>query len=683
MTALRPPRNFWETPYITVKVDGFEAANSAIVRVTDKSLGLTLERLDGKHVTFYIPREPVQGFDYGLIFKRYEVVRITDIAYELEREATGTVPYGGGRLFLVNDPGHGADGTVPCGLSGNPIRLGTDVDKPIHNSCMIVAFGSGSPQWGVYFHEMGHDFLLGGGSKVAQFFSGSKGWVYSEALATALGMYVAKTLEAKQSLFNIPDDILENIKNSVWHFGQTPSLNEYLRRGARYDDITPDILDEIIDIICTRYGYDSLRRFFSLLLPRDAPFTFTLDSDAKQATLFVAAMSAATGADLRREFKQWGFPVDDEFYVAIWSEVNQLVNPAPVKVGFTLRVNLPTPSPALWVKVDSDNRSVSSATFRLLGGNHSVQVPAQFYDGGVLYIFNRWSDGSTENPRSLVLTGDLNLTALYVVQVLVRVDSNYSSVKGGGWVTKGELVTVGVNATVVDHGNGTRRVFSGWLLNNSLFSRQPIVSFTATEGIHLVAYWDTEYEVQVVSSLTPAFGSGWYRKGDTVRVGLEGLREGYYYASDEKVRYRFEGWGVRRGDVSAPEAPSFSFSVSGPVVVEARFGPPEYLVCIDSACSYYREGYTIPPGQDVPELGGLFVRMFEGYIDANGKSLGRSFTVNGPISATSAYRVEANLPLLTAMLLAALVLLITLSRLRAWQKPGTKVKGLEVGRRLC
>jgi len=131
---------------------------------------------------------------------------------------------------------------------------------------------------------------------------------------------------------------------------------------------------------------------------------------------------------------------------------------------------------------------------------------------------------------------------------------------------------------------------------------------------------------------------------------LEGLKDGYYYSPDEKIRYRFEGWEVRKGNVSAPEASSFSFSVSGPVVVEARFGPPEYLVCIDSTCNYYREDYVVPTGQDVPELCSLLVSRFEGYTDPSGNSLGKSFTVNRPISATSAYRVKVNLPLLTAIL---------------------------------
>ncbi|PLJ77215.1 DUF7577 domain-containing protein [Infirmifilum sp. SLHALR2] len=205
---------------------------------------------------------------------------------------------------------------------------------------------------------------------------------------------------------------------------------------------------------------------------------------------------------------------------------------------------------------------------------------------------------------------------------------------------------VGVNDTVYEAVNDTLTVSPG--------------------GKAVFRYTAAKFYVAVLSSLAPALGSGWYRRGDEARVGLEGLKDGYYYASDGSVRCRFEGWEVRKGNFSVPAAPSFSFSVSGPLVLEARFGPPEYRVCIDSACGYYEPGHVVPPRQDIPELGGLLVRRFEGYIDPSGNSLGRSFTVDGPVQAISTYRVEVNLLLLAAILvvLALLVIAVVLKSMR-------------------
>ncbi len=326
VTAVKTPQAFWETPYIAGSADGIQATNAAVIRVTDNSLGITLLPFIGKHITFYVPKEPIQGFDYQRIFREWDVLRITDLAYEIIYNVTDFRPFNGGIQFLVNDPGHGADGTVPCGLSGNPIRLGTDVDKPVHDSCMIVAWDKGYPQWGVYFHEMGHNFL-GSGVKIWQFMPGlPSDWVYSEGLATALGMYTAKALQKYSFRFGIPQKILDNIISSVWHFGSTPDLDQYLSKGARYSDMTPSVLDDMIDVICSRYGYESLYRFYSLFLSRDVPFNFTVDSETKQATLFVAALSVAVKHDLRTQFKSWGFPIDNIFYEEIIGEVTELIN---------------------------------------------------------------------------------------------------------------------------------------------------------------------------------------------------------------------------------------------------------------------------------------------------------------------------------------------------------------------
>jgi hypothetical protein len=558
VTAIRPPKTFGETPVISAKVDGFTVPNAAIVRVTRDNLGLTMRALPGKHVVFYIPEQPVQGFDYQKIFRDYDVVRLTDIAYELESEATGVVPYGGSTLFLVSDPGH-EDGTVPCGLSGNPIRLGSSVDKPA--SCMISCGGTGFPAWFVYFHEMGHDFTLEG-VKPAQFFFGgaSHTAVYVEGLATALAMYVAKMIEERASIYNISRNIVDNVV-TLWHFGSTPSLNRYVSSGAHYDNMDPDVLDEMIDVICTRYGYDSLFKFYSLFLPRDVPFTFTIDSDAKQATVFVAALSAATGADLRPQFREWGFPIDDEFYAKIWDEVYRLVN----QRVHTLTVSFPEPSPVFWVKVDNANRSGSQVVLRLPEGKHNLYVPAQIQAGGLRYIFEGWSDGSPANNRTIELAGDLNLTARYTLQVRVTVSTISGEATLSGWYEAGRNLTVTVQETILDYGNGTRRVFKGWYENGSLLTSEPRLSIVADKPRIVVASWETEYEVKVLSDKGEASGTGWYKAGTRATATVSPTR----ISRDPFTDYVFEGWKIDSEIVSS--SPCYTFEVKTPITLIASW----------------------------------------------------------------------------------------------------------------
>ena len=328
VTAYRPPQSFYETPYITAFLDGVPSHNATIVRVTQDSLGLTLLLLEQTNIVFYIP-EQIGTFNYLQIFNDYDVARITNLAYQLEEELMGIRPFYGDVQFLVNDPGHGADDTVPCGISGNPIRLGTDVDKYPHNSCLIVAYPPATPQWGIYFHEMGHNFTWAS-VRFAQLVSGSNvdnsNFSYSEGLATAMGMYAAKMMQKRAERYEISAETLNTILPSVWHFGNTPDLDAYVNNGANYSQINPSILDDIIMVLADEYGYEILYRFFSIFLPSDAPLPYVIDSDAKQATFFVAAMNAATGTDLRTRFlNEWGFPLDDSFYDQIYLQVEQIV----------------------------------------------------------------------------------------------------------------------------------------------------------------------------------------------------------------------------------------------------------------------------------------------------------------------------------------------------------------------
>jgi len=328
VTAHRPPQYFGETPSIYAHVDGVLAPNASVIRVTTDTLGLDLFALEQPNVVFYIP-EQIGSFNYRQVFTDYDVARVTDIAYQLvEEELVGLPPFDGGVQFLVNDPGHGADGTVPCGLSGNPIRLGTDVDKPVHNSCLIVAYPPAIPQWGVYFHEMGHNFT-GASLCFALFTSGSdvsnSNFSYGEGLASIAGMYAAIKMQERQNELGISQTILDQIL-PIYHLDATPDLDHYVQNGAHYSQLTPSVVYDIVLKLAQIHGSRIIYRFYSAFLPSNQGYPFPIASDAHQATFFVAAMSAATGQDQRARFRDnWGFPLDEAFYDQIYPQVERMV----------------------------------------------------------------------------------------------------------------------------------------------------------------------------------------------------------------------------------------------------------------------------------------------------------------------------------------------------------------------
>jgi len=101
----------------------------------------------------------------------------------------------------------------------------------------------------------------------------------------------------------------------------------------------------------------------------------------------------------------------------------------------------------------------------------------------------------------------------------------------------------------------------------------------------------------------------------------------------------------------------------------------KYLVCIDNSCSYFEKGSTIPAQQDIPTLGGLIIKRFEGYIDNYGNNLGKSVVVNGSLTLSSVYKEELNLPLLSVIIVIVLVpLFVIISKIKIGKGSGTIVK---------
>jgi len=342
VTALSPPVSFGDTPGIHAILDGVYSNNASIVRVTQTTLGLTPSAHPGGNVDFWFPPE-VTGHDYAQIYVDHDIGQITDWAYDFELELTEVVTFRGDTQFLVNDLGHGTDGTVPCGLSGNPVRLGTDVDKTVHNSCFIVAFPPETPQWGVYFHEMGHNCTWQS-RKFANFAnagSSNSNFTFSEGLATACGIYVAQRLDDESGTLGISESAVAQIKQSVGYFNTWNHLADYVTAGADYSSIDPNILDDMLSTLAHEYGFESLYRFYSLFLSQHEGLPIGISSDTEQATVFIAAMSIATGADLRSRFHDdWGFPLDNAYYAQIYAYVRRLV----LQRGPEVRITEGTPA---------------------------------------------------------------------------------------------------------------------------------------------------------------------------------------------------------------------------------------------------------------------------------------------------------------------------------------------------
>jgi subtilisin family serine protease len=135
--------------------------------------------------------------------------------------------------------------------------------------------------------------------------------------------------------------------------------------------------------------------------------------------------------------------------------------------------------------------------------------------------FKQWSTGSTDKTLRITYDGSMaSFVALYDVEYKVSVDSDYREVQGDGWYLKGSQATLAVNP-IHDHGNSTRRTFSGW--TGSVVSSSNRMTLTVDSPKHLTLNWKKQYELMADNLYNLSFSRGWFDEGSKVVVTAQSL----------------------------------------------------------------------------------------------------------------------------------------------------------------
>ncbi|MEM2945619.1 MAG: NosD domain-containing protein [Thermoproteota archaeon] len=191
------------------------------------------------------------------------------------------------------------------------------------------------------------------------------------------------------------------------------------------------------------------------------------------------------------------------------------------------------------------------------------------HGNGTRRVFKGWfEDGSLisgEQSFSITVDKPRAIFAAWRKEYEVNAHSDWATVTGSGWCEAGETMTITVGQTLIDHGNGTRRVFKGWFKDGSLAGSEQVLTLTVNEPEKIVARWDTEYEVAVASETGSVAGSGWYAAGETATVSISQTQTG----KDFLANYVFEGWRTDGNIVST--SPTYSFTVDKPVRLVASW----------------------------------------------------------------------------------------------------------------
>jgi Tol biopolymer transport system component/ribosomal protein L40E len=142
-------------------------------------------------------------------------------------------------------------------------------------------------------------------------------------------------------------------------------------------------------------------------------------------------------------------------------------------------VSDPTIGSAVWqpqkqymrISVSSNLSGISSVSVdgeMLVGGmnfswrrgeSHVISVESVVLgqNNGTRYRFAGWSDGVNATTRTVIATRDMVLSARYVRQYLLSVQSEHGKTTGSGWYDEGTIAYAGVNPA------GTEDVFYTWM----------------------------------------------------------------------------------------------------------------------------------------------------------------------------------------------------------------------------
>lgn len=179
-------------------------------------------------------------------------------------------------------------------------------------------------------------------------------------------------------------------------------------------------------------------------------------------------------------------------------------------------------------------------------GHIEIAVGKNYTTGDTKYLFNRWSEGTTESTWIGNVVNDLTLRALYNVMYRIDVYSEYGNTYGSGWYPKGTSVTVGVEETSISINPLIYKKFSGW--SGDISANNPTITIVVDSPKTVSAVWVDDYLYLYMFLGVVAIGGGTsgtifflYRKGKVFKkyrgppeaeeeVGLE-----EYFMIEEEV----------------------------------------------------------------------------------------------------------------------------------------------------
>lgn len=200
---------------------------------------------------------------------------------------------------------------------------------------------------------------------------------------------------------------------------------------------------------------------------------------------------------------------------------------------------------------------------------------------GSQYIFSSWSDGGDETRSYIVPGTNEELTITFIKQHYLSLDTPHGNPKGEGWYNHNQDASFSV--TTPDVKNTTRYLFKSW--GGDYSGTDPSGSVIMNMPKTITASWDTQYYLEINSSLGNPQGQGWYDANTEAPFSLSSPIQ------VNKTKYIFDHWS---GDISS-SATSGSLVMDDAKIINAHW-ITQYYVSLSEQPDEGGDVTPSPPG---------------------------------------------------------------------------------------
>jgi hypothetical protein len=272
------------------------------------------------------------------------------------------------------------------------------------------------------------------------------------------------------------------------------------------------------------------------------------------------------------------------------------------------------------------------------------------HGNGTRRIFTSWiNDASGTNyAQSDPIAMDSSKTAIasWKTEYYLSVVSPYGIPSGEGWYESGSTTYATLDTDIVDHANGTRRVFASWSGDGSGSNYVQSNLITIDEPKIIVANWNTQHFLTLTvipNGVTMPSGEGWYDAGTYASVSTDGSIE----IVAESSRYMFIDWTtVDMSEITDPLSPSTTILMDKAKTITANYKTQYYLIVISPynsptpTSSWFDAGTHITASVTSPTPGSTGTRYIctgwigTGSLPSSGTTTSVAFTIVEPSTIT-------------------------------------------------